>query len=380
MRIDVSGEAVPNATPAASMQRARYGNRAQKLPVSFDAVTPDWLTQTLQSRYPALVVSDMEVIEFINGHTTKVRVRLDLNSAGIDAGVPRHVCLKANWSGEFQTLDIWANEARFYREVRDVLPIPAPICYFADWDAEGQGVVVLEDLVAAGGKFGKSTSPITVDEAARALDGFAALHAGWWGRPELEELSWLPQSMGPATKPDDLYRTLAEVIRANDVLPERIALLPQWLIDDPSRLGRAFDALRAHETNKQGARCVIHGDAHLGNTYVGKDGHRMWIDWQMARRGRPWRDLAWFLIGALEIEDRRRAERELLQHYLERLASLGVEGMRFEEAWFEYRRWPMWGIVAWQGNLDAWGQPSLAPLARFVAAAEDHETLRLLGA
>src|ERR1700761_3550533 len=123
MRIDDPSAMAPNAAATtAPTLRARYGSRAQKIPMSFDDVTPDWLTQTLRLRYSDLVVTDMEVVEFINGHTTKVRVKLDLNSAGIDAGVPKHVCLKANWSGEFQTLDIYANEARFYREIRDALP------------------------------------------------------------------------------------------------------------------------------------------------------------------------------------------------------------------------------------------------------------------
>jgi aminoglycoside phosphotransferase (APT) family kinase protein len=152
------------------------------------------------------------------------------------------------------------------------------------------------------------------------------------------------------------------------------------LIEDPPRLGRAFDALRAHESNQRTPRCVIHGDAHLGNTYVSADGRRLWLDWQMVRRGRPWRDIAWFLIGALEIEDRRSAEGDLLRGYLEQLRALGVCDVTFDAAWSEYRLWPVWGLVAWQGNLDAWGQPSLAPLARFAAAAEDLQTLKLLNA
>src|SRR3546814_8867618 len=56
--------------------------------------------------------------------------------------------------------------------------LPAARCYYADWDGDGsgQGVVVLEDLADAGGKFGHSTDVIGIDGVAKALEGLATLH------------------------------------------------------------------------------------------------------------------------------------------------------------------------------------------------------------
>ena len=60
---------------------------------------------------------------------------------------------------------------------------------------------------------------------------------------------------------------------------------------------------------------LLHGDPHIGNTYVLPDDDVGFLDWQMVRRGNWSLDLGYFLQGALTIEDRRRSERELLEEY-----------------------------------------------------------------
>src|SRR3546814_13624891 len=70
----------------------------------------------------------------IAGHTTKARVEVKLNQAGVDAGIPRQLCLKANWSGSPLSSPVCVNEARFYKEFPNRMNLPTPKCYFADWD------------------------------------------------------------------------------------------------------------------------------------------------------------------------------------------------------------------------------------------------------
>src|SRR3546814_6649992 len=69
-----------------------YRPRAEKIPTSLDDVTPEWLTHTLQHRYPDVVVKGFEQTGLKNSHTTKLRLRLDLNDAGREAGIPELVC------------------------------------------------------------------------------------------------------------------------------------------------------------------------------------------------------------------------------------------------------------------------------------------------
>ena len=58
----------------------------------------------------------------------------------------------------------------------------------------------------------------------------------------------------------------------------------------------------------------MHGDAHPGNMYF-RDGKAGLLDWQAVRRGHPARELAYTLITSLTPEDRRAAQRDLLDVY-----------------------------------------------------------------
>jgi hypothetical protein len=355
--------------------------RAEPLPQRVEQVTRDWLTRTLQLRYPGVVVNRMDTVQVISGHTTKVRVEVELNEAGRAAGIPSRLCLKANWSGDPLSTQACMLESRFYRFVRDALNVPAPVCYFADWD-EGdapQGLVLMEDLAFAGGHFGHSTRPLSIEQARNALDGFAALHAGLWAHPQLDRYDWLETSMAEGTSDAALFQHLSKYMYVNLKSPAMRAVLPQWLLDDPERLGREFDLLVRHTRRETLPRCLIHGDAHLGNGYFRPDGTRLFLDFQLVTKGYPWRDLTYFIVGSLTIEDRRRAEQQLLHHYLECLqARNGAARLSFDKLWDEYRRWPMWGMVAWITNLDQWGQTTLPSVERFYTAAADHDTVTLL--
>ena len=75
-----------------------YPARQGRLPRDLQEVTAEWLSQLLAHRYPGLVVEDFQVVEVKNSHTTKLRAALQYNAVGRSAGLPRNVCLKANWS------------------------------------------------------------------------------------------------------------------------------------------------------------------------------------------------------------------------------------------------------------------------------------------
>ncbi|MGH8376439.1 MAG: phosphotransferase, partial [Pseudomonas sp.] len=142
-----------------------YPQRSGRLPRHLSEITASWLTQLLQPRYPGVEVLALTAVEVRNGHTTKFRVRLELNEVGQRAGIPAHVCLKSNWSEGFESGDICELEARFYHLAHGWSDAPLPDTYLTDWDADGggRGVVMMEDLGLAAGKFGHSTDHLGVD-------------------------------------------------------------------------------------------------------------------------------------------------------------------------------------------------------------------------
>jgi hypothetical protein len=345
-------------------------------------VTPAWLTGVLANRYPGIVVHDFDQIELKNSHTTKLRVRLDLNDVGVAAGIPEHVCLKANWSG-LRTGLICEREARFYHLISGGLDCPVPAAYYADWDADGRGngLVVMEDLGVSPGEFGASDDHLGVDGVAAGLDSLARVHGALWGDPRLDAFEWLAPSMGTDNDTEQVIQ-FWHYIQFNLTDPEYEAVVPAWVYDTPEVMNQVLDELSAYALDRPGPHCLVHGDAHQGNSFLRADGERVWVDWQLVRKGSPWRDACYFVVGALTVDERRSADRDLVEHYRGRLLATGADGVPDRDAaWQEFMRWPAYGTQAWLGNINQWGQHSgVEMVRRQFAAADDYDTVGLLTA
>ena len=96
-----------------------------------------------------------------------------------------------------------------------------------------------------------------------------------------------------------------------------------------------------------GPPTLLHGDAHVGNTYLLPDGDVGFLDWQVARRGNFSLDLGYFLQGALTTEDRRHHERTLLETYRDALELPADELPSADEIWLRYRASVAHGLTLW---------------------------------
>ena len=99
----------------------------------------------------------------------------------------------------------------------------------------------------------------------------------------------------------------------------------------------------------------------------------------MARRGNFSLDLGYFLQGALTTEDRRSAERALLEEYRGALGLPADELPRPDEIWLRYRASVAHGLTLWLCTASAgelWQRPdiALALAQRYSAAYEDLQT------
>src|SRR3546814_10173844 len=70
------------------------------IPRQLEDVTAEWLGGLMANRYPGLVIEAMETVDLHNSHTTNLRVAVEYNAVGKAAGLPAHLCLKANRSEE----------------------------------------------------------------------------------------------------------------------------------------------------------------------------------------------------------------------------------------------------------------------------------------
>ncbi|MFA5493755.1 MAG: oxidoreductase family protein [Porticoccaceae bacterium] len=359
-----------------------YATRTERLPWRREEITADWFTTLLQNKYPGVVAEHLQEVQFIDSHTAKVRIAVQWNHAGKLAKLPERLCLKLNLLRDYNDVDICAVEARFYHFLARELKVPTANCYYADWedDGSGQGLIVLEDLVQRGGKFGQSSDHAGLDGVALAIEGLAKLHGSLWDDPLISEQNapWLQTAMRTPVDTDQV-RIMWRYIEENLRDPVFRSISPRHYLDEPRRVEWAFDRLGEFERAVDAPYCVLLGDCHQGNTYILPHGERLWLDWQLVRRGRPWRDLTYFMVGTLTIEERRQNERELLAFYRDKLIDTGAKGViELDEIWEQHRRWIMYGVQAWVPALDRWGHTSRPIQERFFVAAEDHGTWQLL--
>jgi aminoglycoside phosphotransferase (APT) family kinase protein len=125
---------------------------------------------------------------------------------------------------------------------------------------------------------------------------------------------------------------------------------------------------------------LLHGDPHIGNTYVLPDGEVGFLDWQVARRGSFSLDVGYFLQGALTIGDRRDHERELLAEYRDALALPADEMPTMDEVWLRYRASVAHGLTLWlctasaDGGLWQRAEVAITLAQRYAAAYADLDT------
>jgi aminoglycoside phosphotransferase (APT) family kinase protein len=124
---------------------------------------------------------------------------------------------------------------------------------------------------------------------------------------------------------------------------------------------------------------VIHGDAHVGNVYLDALGQPSLLDWQLVQRGMWYLDVGYHIASALTVDDRRRMERDLLRHYLDRLAAAGVDAPSWDAAWLGMRRGIVHGFFLWGITLKVDPAVTSVLLERLGTAAADHDAFAAVG-
>jgi hypothetical protein len=348
---------------------------AAPLPLTLEELTPEWLTSALGVRNPGTVVQSVEIVHVIWGTATKVLLRLTYESRN-EGGPPERVCAKGCFDPALLDLgmaDAYQAEVAYYDLVAPTLDIPQARCWYAGGNpAQKQGIVILDDLAAAGCSFGDPILAFTPDQVAVGLEVLAGVHGATAGARR-KDFPWVPAT-GPVRQVADVFFT-PEYWDAHFGGPDGPPA-PESLLDR-SAVAAAFDALWALEDAAPPA--LSHGDPHIGNTYLDGQGRPAFLDWQGVCIAPPMDDVAYFIGGSLSVADRRAHERDLLSLYLDAAAAAGAPRVDGDAAWSEYRREHLHGFL-WSltGPRMQPRERVFAMSERHVAAIEDHNTLALL--
>lgn len=345
------------------------------IPQGWEAISPEWMTSALARHFPGCEVDSVEVVLRDDGTNRRARLALRYAAGSGPATVfakavdPEHADLVELTSGLY-------HEPRLF-SCGVVLPLDHPTVYAAVIDESRRDfLLIMEDVRARGADPRDSTRPMTVEQAASGVRGLAALHSEFWGQRLTRRpvLNWVE----PFVAFEGLQYAPLHIAheRLGDTVPsEVLALSGSELFVD--LWARYIGSLSAATPT------LLHGDPHIGNTYVLPDDTVGFLDWQMVRRGGFSLDLGYFLQGALTIEDRRTAERDLLREYREALRLDSGQAPSEQDLWLSYRASVAHGLAIWMATLsggDAWQRADicLAFAQRYAAAFVDLDTQRAL--
>ncbi|MFL6062493.1 MAG: phosphotransferase [Marmoricola sp.] len=356
------------------------------VPASADDLTTDWLTAVLCAEVPGAEVVSFEIPEAHAGTTSRASLRVTYDATGAAAGLPTELFTKSSASFAQRLMlggaDVLHGETHFFTTFRPKIEMEAPRGYFSGVDPRSwRSFLLMEDIAATkGAQFAVPTTPVSRAQLEDLLGNMAKYHGACWEDPDLEILK----------TPNDFYRNLATFVRMGPrtaVGMERArSVVPASLYGHADKLWEGTRRALDLATN-DGPRTLLHGDGHVGQVYITGDGRMGHTDWQGTMAGGWFFDYAYLVSTALEPEERRAWDRELLEHYLERLLAEGGKPPAFEEAWLRYRQavfyaWSAWSFTIGRAFYQPKMQPdeiSLACIHRVAAAIEDLDSLGAVG-
>jgi Ecdysteroid kinase-like family len=325
--------------------------------LDIEEITADWLSATLGYKVRAVIR------EKVGTGQTGASYRLTLEA---DEG-PRTLLAKVaagDLEARARVAGGYAAEVGFYTDLVDTLDVRTPRCWYAAISADHlHFTLLLEDLAPR--QPGVQAKGCTLQRASESIRNLAGLHAPRWNDPSLYDLDFLIVTRGQERV--DFLANITRAAAAEFVERYREELGPAdvaTVLAAAAAIGPWLMLPAAHFS-------VLHGDYRLDNLMFGDDpGDVVALDWQTASVGPPGRDLAYFLGTCLQVEQRREAERELVEHYHRELVSRGVSNYDLEACFCDYRRGQLQAtMITTIGCIYATGTCSSDSDAMFLAMA-----------
>jgi hypothetical protein len=347
------------------------------LPGSIEAVDGAWLSSVMRE--------DVELAgapERLSSYACEVyRLRLAASTSA-----PAGVVVKLPVTGPIRQLidglGIYQREVTFYERVARVAPLRTPRAYVAEMAAEGTDfALVLEDLSPL--TAGDQLAGLTRRQVEIAIDELARFHAWAWETAELGELA---EAFPPIDSP--IGRAMQDQWGQFFALawPAASALAAEAVGDELQAFARQLPELvPAFVDALARPRTLTHGDYRADNLIFDGDGRPYVVDFQNVQQECGLRELAYFLVQSLTVEQRRGNDEALVRRYWDGLIAAGVAGFSFEDAWRSYRLavahvlvLPVVACMRYEAADDRGKQLLVEMIRRGAAAIEDNGSLALV--
>jgi len=329
-----------------------------RFPLSADELRLEHLDALLHTVHPEVSVTGFTVTESHmpgdgNGAVStagRISANVEYRGDGADE-LPTQLVIKVT-RPDLPAVPLYRNEVAFYERLRPELgsEIESPRCVGATFDEpSGTFGLALEDLTIRGATFPSVMTPVSIPLIQSIIDSVAILHARFWDSPRFDsDLSWVQTHV--AGELHDLFNRPGPVPAG----VERQIETQQFKRELVEMVGQTSESLylqtrRAQAHQATLPRTQVHGDLHIGNTYLLPGDRGGFVDWQLTVRGYCMHDIAYLLVTGLSVEQRRAHERDLLEYFRNRLGEAGVADVPdFATLWLEYRRAAVWGVyIGW---------------------------------
>ncbi len=386
-RLWVAGRAAAlGGNVLAEKVRKPRARTATDVPGTAAEITTEWLTSVLCHAAPGAAVTAFTTPGGSSGTSERVALRVTYNDAGRAAGLPEYLFAKLSASLTQRLLlgsvGVIEGETHFFMTFRPKVDMEAPLGYWgAADDRTWKSIVIMEDIAhSKGATFSDPTTHVTRAQIEDLVQNMARYHGAMWEDPALSVLKTPTDHANNVNSFISMgQRCAVGMVRARSVIAPGV-------YGQADRLWKG--TLRSLTLNTDThPRTLLHGDSHIGQTYITANGRMGLTDWQATMQGGWGYDFAYTVGSACELEDRREWDRELLELYLERLTEHGGKPPTFDDAWMIYRQQLFYPYSAWAFTIGrAAYQPkmqpderSLAILKRLSAAIDDNRSFEAIG-
>ena len=225
-------------------------------------------------------------------------------------------------------LVLYIREVIFYRDHASAAPFATPKCFAQAIAGDNTDfTIVMEDI----GHYRalNQLEGVGLEESKILLSKLADFHAMWWGSPKLPGLQEHFPPLSNAT-----YHAVLPMLwaggwpsveeHAGHLIPDSVRAIGEvwggkveWMLD-----------------NLMTPQTLCHGDYRADNLMFNGD-EPVAIDFQIVGTGSGMYDVGYFISQSIDTAVRRGHDRELVNHYLDRLEEHGITVDR-EESWRQY--------------------------------------------
>jgi len=349
-------------------------------------LTREWLQDVLCAGTPGARVESFEIIPGTSQTTTRAAVRVRYNDAGEAAGLPTKLFTKST-TGFSQRLllggaGMLEGETTFYAKLRPRIEMEAPQGYWGGVDpVSWRSMILMEDIAETrGATFVEPLTPLTSGQIDDVVVALANCHGAMWEAPELRTMKTTRDHLDNVSGFVDMDKSCARgIAKAGD-------LVSQGVRGQANRLWLGTTKALIRLTTDD-PHTLLHGDPHVGQVYLTREGRAGLTDWQSIMAGGWGYDFGYFVGTACTPEERRERERELLGLYLTALDEAGGKAPAFDDAWLTYRQNLCYPCTAWSFAYGrAFYQPEMQPddacremIRRLTIAVDELKTFDALG-